>query len=85
MTSKKQAAADDLAAKRAELYAAYETARAFAKANPSVAAWEAVKAAWAACVAAAPRQKVSGYASRAGQRQQAERRAQAAERMPRYR
>lgn len=54
---------------------AMEAARATAKANPTPENLEAAKRAWAAYDASAPAQKRSGYASRAGQRQARERRA----------
>lgn len=57
---------------------AWEAARAKAKDEPTKENREAAKAAWAACDAAAPKLKSRGFASRAGQRQAAERRAMTA-------
>lgn len=68
------------AAQLTELRTAWEKARALAARNPSIEHRDAAKAAWAALGAASPRMKTGGYASRAGQRQAAERRSQAAER-----
>lgn len=58
-----------------ELKLAWETARKRAKTERTAEAREAAKAAWAALEAAAPKRKVSGYASRAGKKQQQIRRA----------
>ena len=55
-----------------EAQRAYEAARELARISPTAENREAVKAAWAAREAAAPKQKVSSYASRAGKRQRAE-------------
>jgi len=52
-----------------DLRSAFTAARLQAKTDPTPENREAVKAAWAALDAAAPRQKVSGHASRAGKRQ----------------
>lgn len=57
-----------------ELKAAFEAARAKAISEPTQDNREAVKAAWAAYDSSIPLRKASGYASRAGQRQAAERR-----------
>lgn len=57
------------------LRAAWETARDEARRNPTIENREHAKLAWAAYDAAAPRRKGSNYASRAGKRQAAERRA----------
>lgn len=53
--------------------AEYEKASELARREPSLANREAVKSAWIACEAVAPKRKVSNFASRAGKRQYAER------------
>jgi hypothetical protein len=55
--------------------AAYETARALAALEPCAANMRAAIAAWNALEAVTPRRKTSGFASRAGRRQYAERQA----------
>lgn len=59
----------------ATLKAAYDAALALAKKAPSPETYAAVKAAWAAYDASTPRRKGARFASRAGQRQAAARRA----------
>lgn len=51
-----------------DLQTAWETARTAARLEPTVENRERAKAAWAALVAATPRQKVASFASRAGKR-----------------
>jgi hypothetical protein len=58
-----------------DLRAVYEAARKRFETERTQEAMDAVKAAWAAYDAAGPKRKVSGFASRAGRRQAAERRA----------
>lgn len=58
-----------------ELKAAYDAAREADRLHRTPATMDAVKVAWTALDAAAPRRKVSGYASRAGKRQATERKA----------
>lgn len=65
---------------REKLQAAFNEARAKARREPTPENREAAKAAWKALEEATPRAKARGYASRAGQRQAAQRRAEQIER-----
>ena len=65
----------DAAANTATLYAAYNAAKEAFRLNRTEENFAAVKAAWTAYDASGPKRKAVGYASRAGKRQAAERRA----------
>lgn len=73
-------------AKRDELQAICDAARETARVEPTIENRARAIAAWDALVAATPRMKRGGgFGSRAGQRQAAERKAEAAERATRRR